>query len=80
MRFIRNKKRLLAVDDEAFVREIAPRRVSVRGKEEWFSEDEYPNRKTSLEKLARLRPAFKNDGNVTAGNASGLMTVQAQSF
>lgn len=70
--FDSQQKAIAAVDDKAFVREIAPVRVSVRGKEESFSEDEYPNRKTSLEKLARLRPAFKNDGNVTAGNASGI--------
>lgn len=70
--FHSQQKAIAAVDDKAFVREIAPVKVSVRGKEEWFSEDEYPNRKTSLEKLARLRPAFKNDGNVTAGNASGI--------
>ncbi|MEG0730662.1 MAG: acetyl-CoA C-acyltransferase, partial [Cetobacterium sp.] len=33
---------------------------------------EYPNRKTSFEKLSTLRPAFKKDGSVTAGNASGV--------
>jgi len=37
-----------------------------------FNKDEYPNRKTSLEKLATLKPAFKKDGSVTAGNASGI--------
>jgi acetyl-CoA C-acetyltransferase len=37
-----------------------------------FQDDEYPNRKTNLEKLATLRPAFKKDGSVTAGNASGI--------
>jgi len=37
-----------------------------------FDTDEYPNRKTDLEKLAKLKPAFKKDGSVTAGNASGL--------
>ena len=36
-----------------------------------FSEDEHP-RKTSLEKLAGLKPAFQKDGTVTAGNASGI--------
>ncbi len=36
-----------------------------------FNKDEYP-RKTSLEKLAALKPAFKEDGTVTAGNASGI--------
>ncbi len=37
----------------------------------WFNQDEHP-RKTSLEKLAGLRPAFQKDGTVTAGNASGI--------
>ncbi|HYK44125.1 MAG TPA: acetyl-CoA C-acyltransferase [Parafilimonas sp.] len=37
----------------------------------WFSQDEHP-RQTSLEKLATLRPAFVKDGNVTAGNSSGI--------
>jgi len=37
-----------------------------------FDKDEYPNRKTSLEKLGTLRAAFKKDGSVTAGNASGI--------
>jgi acetyl-CoA C-acetyltransferase len=37
----------------------------------WFSQDEHP-RKTSLEKLAALKPAFAKDGTVTAGNSSGI--------
>jgi acetyl-CoA C-acetyltransferase len=37
-----------------------------------FEEDEYIREDMSLEKLARLRPAFKRDGTVTAGNASGI--------
>jgi acetyl-CoA C-acetyltransferase len=37
----------------------------------WFNEDEHP-RQTSLEKLAQLKPAFSNEGTVTAGNASGI--------
>lgn len=37
----------------------------------WFSQDEHP-RKTSLEKLAALKPAFAKDGSVTAGNSSGI--------
>jgi len=36
-----------------------------------FSRDEYP-RETSLEKLAQLKPAFKEGGSVTAGNSSGI--------
>ncbi|MFN3299205.1 MAG: thiolase family protein [Sediminibacterium sp.] len=37
----------------------------------WFNKDEHP-RKTSLEKLATLKPAFITEGTVTAGNASGI--------
>lgn len=37
----------------------------------WFTKDEHP-RKTSVEKLASLKPAFKKDGSVTAGNSSGI--------
>ena len=37
-----------------------------------FAEDEFINRKTSLDALAKLRPAFDKAGSVTAGNASGL--------
>ena len=37
-----------------------------------FDTDEFPNRTTSLEKLSTLRPAFKKEGSVTAGNASGI--------
>jgi 3-oxoadipyl-CoA thiolase len=37
----------------------------------WFTKDEHP-RDTSLEKLARLKPAFLKDGTVTAGNSAGL--------
>lgn len=37
-----------------------------------FSEDEFIKPKTNLEVLAKLRPAFKKDGSVTAGNSSGL--------
>ncbi len=37
-----------------------------------FTVDEGPREETALEKLAKLRPAFKKDGTVTAGNASSL--------
>ena len=42
-----------------------------KGKSMLFEKDEHP-RLSSLEKLAELKPAFKKDGSVTAGNASGL--------
>jgi acetyl-CoA C-acetyltransferase len=37
-----------------------------------FDRDEYPKDGTTVEKLANLKPAFKKDGTVTAGNASGI--------
>jgi acetyl-CoA C-acetyltransferase len=43
-----------------------------RGQPITFETDEYPRAGTTVEKLAALRPAFKKDGSVTAGNASGI--------
>ncbi len=66
------QKAIAAVDAGRFDDEIVPLTVRVGREEVVFSRDEYPNRTTNLEKLAKLRPAFKKDGTVTAGNASGL--------
>ena len=38
----------------------------------WFTDDEFPKKQTTIEKLSGLRPAFRSNGTVTAGNASGL--------
>lgn len=66
------KKAIAAVDAGHFKNEIVPLTVKQGRAEVVFDTDEYPNRNTSLEKLANLRPAFKKDGTVTAGNASGI--------
>lgn len=66
------QKAIAAVDAGRFADEIVPLKVKVGKDEVVFDKDEYPNRSTSLEKLAKLRPAFKKDGTVTAGNSSGL--------
>ena len=66
------EKAIAAVDSGAFRGEITPITVKIRKEETVFDTDEYPNRKTSLEKLAALKPAFLPDGTVTAGNASGI--------
>src|SRR5699024_10110040 len=66
------QKAIKAQDEGAFVEEIVPITVKSRYGEEVVDADEYINRSTSLEKLAKLRPVFKKDGTVTAGNASGL--------
>lgn len=53
--------------------EIVPIEVKVSKKEtKIFAEDEYIREDTTVEKLAKLRPAFKKEGTVTAGNASGI--------
>lgn len=66
------QKAIAAVDSGRFVNEIVPVPVKIKKEEVMFATDEYPNRKTTPEVLAKLRPAFKKDGSVTAGNASGL--------
>jgi acetyl-CoA C-acetyltransferase len=66
------KKAIAAVDGGKFKEEIVPIEVKTRKETIAFADDEYPNRKTSLEKLAGLKPAFKKGGTVTAGNASGI--------
>lgn len=70
--FESQQKAIKAQDAGAFVEEIVPVTVKSRYGEEVVDADEYINRSTSLEKLAKLRPAFKKGGTVTAGNASGL--------
>jgi acetyl-CoA C-acetyltransferase len=53
--------------------EIVPVAITKqRGEPTMFDTDEHPRRGTTFEKLAGLRPAFKKDGTVTAGNASGI--------
>jgi acetyl-CoA C-acetyltransferase len=66
------KKAIAAQDAGKFVDEIVPITVKQGRKEFVFEADEYINRTTTLEKLGTLRPAFKPDGSVTAGNASGI--------
>ncbi|MGI6655958.1 MAG: thiolase family protein [Desulfobulbus sp.] len=62
---------LQGIRDGVFREEIAPVTVRERKGERVFDQDERPM-ETSMEKLARLRPAFAKDGTVTAGNASGI--------
>lgn len=56
-----------------FIDEIVPITIPQRkGDPIIFDSDEYPKHGTTIEKLAKLKPAFKKDGTVTAGNASGI--------
>lgn len=60
-----------AIVDGDFAAEIVPVTIKSRKGDTLFDTDERPM-ETSMEKMARLRPAFKKDGTVTAGNASGI--------
>lgn len=66
------RKAIKAIDEKRFEDEIVPVEITDRKQTIIFDTDEYPNRKTSLEKLATLKTVFKKDGTVTAGNASGI--------
>jgi len=62
-----------AIDSGKFSEEIVPVPVPRRKKDDLLIEsDERPRRDTSIDALARLKPAFRKDGTVTAGNSSGL--------
>jgi 3-oxoadipyl-CoA thiolase len=71
--FRSNQLAVQAIDNHLFDEEIMP--VSLpqkKGEPIIFDTDERPRRDTTLEKLASLRPAFRKDGSVTAGNSSGI--------
>lgn len=61
-----------AIDSGRFEDEIVPIEFSTRRGKVVFDTDEHPNRKTTYDILAKIRPAFKKDGTVTAGNSSGI--------
>ena len=56
-----------------FAEEIVPVEVKTRKASSLFDHDDHLRPETTLEGLAKLRPAFSNDGFVTAGNASGIV-------
>lgn len=62
---------LRGIKDGLFRDEIVPIPVKAGKQEVLFAQDERPM-ETSMEKMAKLRPAFAKDGTVTAGNASGI--------
>jgi acetyl-CoA C-acetyltransferase len=62
---------LQGIKDGLFTEEIAPISVRAGRQEVLFAQDERPM-ETSMEKMAKLKPAFAKDGSVTAGNASGI--------
>ena len=68
-----HRRAIAAIDSGKFAEEILPVPIPQRkGDPLYFDTDERPRRDTNLDSLARLKPAFKPDGTVTAGNSSGL--------
>ena len=62
-----------ALDAGYFAEEIVPVEVKTRKESFIFEADDHARPNTTLEGLAKLRPAFSKDGSVTAGNASGIV-------
>jgi acetyl-CoA acyltransferase len=67
-----HQKAVVAMDEKRFREEIVPLTLKGRKGDTLVEADEGPRRDTTLEKLAKLKPAFKEDGSVTAGNSSSL--------
>ena len=61
-----------AIKDEKFKQEIVPIEMKSKKETKIFDTDEHPRPDMDLQTLEALRPAFKKDGTVTAGNASSL--------
>ena len=70
---LRSQRRAVAAMDAGrFDEEIIPVTVPSKKGDAVYTADEYPKRDATLEKLAKLKPSFKEGGKVTAGNASGM--------
>ena len=66
------QRAVAAIKAGKFREEIIPITVAGKKGETIYDTDEYPKENVTLEKLAGLKPSFKEDGTVTAGNASGM--------
>ena len=69
---ISQEKALKAQKQNKFREEIINLKIKSKKAEIDFDEDEHPREGVNLEALSRLKPVFKKDGTVTAGNASGI--------
>ncbi len=70
---LRSQQRAIAaINAGAFKKEIVPVTIKGRKGDVIFDTDEYPRADATAESFAKLKPAFKPDGSVTAGNASGI--------
>lgn len=66
-----------AIAEGRFKSQIVPITLKSRKGDVVFDTDEHPKAGTTMESLAKMRPAFKKDGTVTAGNASGINDAAA---
>ncbi len=71
-----NNRALAATKSGVLKEEIVPVEITVKREKVMFEVDEHP-RETSMEALGKLRPAFRPDGGVTAGNASAITDAAA---
>lgn len=71
------RRAVSAIDSGRFKDEIVPVTISSRKGEIVYDKDEYPKRDVTLEGLSKLKPAFIDNGTVTAGNASGMNDAAA---
>ncbi len=61
-----------ALESQRFARELVPVGLATKGGEREVAVDEHPRPETTLAALAALKPSFRRDGTVTAGNSSGI--------
>ncbi|MGG4494114.1 thiolase family protein [Brevibacillus reuszeri] len=61
-----------AIDNGIFAEEIIGVPIKKRSEETLITQDEFPRRGVTMESLSKLKPGFRDQGTVTAGNASGL--------
>ncbi len=71
-----HQRAMAGIKEGIFAEEIVPVTIKTRKGDVVFDTDERPM-ETSLEKMGKLRPAFRKDGSVTAGNASGINDAAA---
>ncbi|MBN2039326.1 MAG: acetyl-CoA C-acetyltransferase [Spirochaetes bacterium] len=69
---ISQERAVRAIKEGRFKDEIVPVQIPVKGGVKEIDTDEHPREGTTFESLSKLKPAFKKDGTVTAGNASGI--------
>jgi acetyl-CoA C-acetyltransferase len=65
-------KALIAQKENKFKEEIVNLKIESKNSQVDFNKDEHPREGISLDALSRLKPVFKKDGTVTAGNSSGI--------